>query len=136
MNVFQDQATFMAACDQAHGDRMDMDQAAMYRDLIDEEVEELNDATAISGAGSIVDIVDAGLDIMVVTIGCLLSEGVPAAALAECWQEVIRTNMAKVDPATGKVRKRDDGKVLKPEGWTPPDLKTILRRHGVKVDES
>jgi predicted HAD superfamily Cof-like phosphohydrolase len=38
------------------------------------------------------------------------------------WNEVMRTNFAKIDPETGKVRKREDGKVLKPEGWTPPDL--------------
>jgi predicted HAD superfamily Cof-like phosphohydrolase len=34
--------------------------------------------------------------------------------------------MAKVDPATGKVIKRADGKVLKPEGWTPPDVAAAL----------
>jgi hypothetical protein len=25
-----------------------------------------------------------------------------------------------------KVLKREDGKVLKPEGWSPPDIKKIL----------
>ena len=30
--------------------------------------------------------------------------------------------MAKVDPATGKVTKREDGKVLKPAGWKSPDI--------------
>jgi predicted HAD superfamily Cof-like phosphohydrolase len=34
----------------------------------------------------------------------------------------MRTNFAKIDPVTGKVRKREDGKVLKPEGWEPPQL--------------
>jgi predicted HAD superfamily Cof-like phosphohydrolase len=34
----------------------------------------------------------------------------------------MQTNFAKIDPATGKVRKREDGKVLKPEGWQPPNL--------------
>jgi predicted HAD superfamily Cof-like phosphohydrolase len=38
------------------------------------------------------------------------------------WAEVARSNLAKIDPATGKVIKRPDGKVLKPEGWTPPAL--------------
>jgi predicted HAD superfamily Cof-like phosphohydrolase len=34
----------------------------------------------------------------------------------------MRTNFAKIDAETGKVRKREDGKVLKPEGWQPPNL--------------
>ena len=42
------------------------------------------------------------------------------------WQEVMRTNMAKVDPVTGKVRKREDGKVLKPDGWQPPFLNNFV----------
>jgi predicted HAD superfamily Cof-like phosphohydrolase len=42
------------------------------------------------------------------------------------WNEVMRTNFAKIDKETGKVRKREDGKVLKPEGWTPPNLGRFL----------
>jgi predicted HAD superfamily Cof-like phosphohydrolase len=43
------------------------------------------------------------------------------------WKEVLRTNLAKIDPASGKVIKREDGKVLKPEGWTPPKLADFLK---------
>jgi predicted HAD superfamily Cof-like phosphohydrolase len=42
------------------------------------------------------------------------------------WKEVMDTNFAKIDPDTGKVRKREDGKVLKPDGWRPPDLKAFI----------
>jgi predicted HAD superfamily Cof-like phosphohydrolase len=38
------------------------------------------------------------------------------------WNEVVRSNMSKIDPATGKVIKRDDGKILKPANWSPPNL--------------
>ena len=41
------------------------------------------------------------------------------------FREVHRSNMAKVGPG-GKVLRREDGKILKPEGWTPPDLKGVL----------
>jgi hypothetical protein len=34
----------------------------------------------------------------------------------------MKTNFAKIDKETGKVRKREDGKVLKPVGWTAPEL--------------
>ena len=44
------------------------------------------------------------------------------------WQEVVKTNMAKVDPETGKVRRRTDGKILKPEGWKPPDMTKFVSK--------
>ena len=44
------------------------------------------------------------------------------------WNEVMRTNFAKIDPVTGKVRKREDGKVLKPESWQPPNLTPFLKK--------
>ena len=43
------------------------------------------------------------------------------------WKEVMHTNFAKIDHETGKVRKREDGKVLKPVGWKPPDLKPFVK---------
>jgi predicted HAD superfamily Cof-like phosphohydrolase len=43
------------------------------------------------------------------------------------WKEVMSTNFAKIDHETGKVRKREDGKVLKPLGWTPPNLKPFVK---------
>jgi hypothetical protein len=42
------------------------------------------------------------------------------------WNEVMRSNLDKIDPETGTVLKRDDGKVLKPDGWTPPWLDPYL----------
>lgn len=38
------------------------------------------------------------------------------------------SNMKKVDPATGKVLRREDGKVIKPDGWTPPDILSEIKR--------
>jgi hypothetical protein len=37
------------------------------------------------------------------------------------------SNQAKINPRTGRVNKREDGKVLKPEGWTPPKLEQFLK---------
>jgi predicted HAD superfamily Cof-like phosphohydrolase len=42
------------------------------------------------------------------------------------WKEVMDTNFAKIDPTTGKVIKRADGKVLKPEGWKAPQLAQFI----------
>jgi predicted HAD superfamily Cof-like phosphohydrolase len=47
--------------------------------------------------------------------------------VAGAWDEVLRSNMAKVDPLSGKVRRREDGKILKPEGWKPPNLTKFVK---------
>jgi predicted HAD superfamily Cof-like phosphohydrolase len=120
-NPFSDQAKFMQACDQTIGDSINEEQYTMYQKLIAEEVEELHEAIENNDR---VEQLDALIDILVVTIGALHSMGADAEG---AWQEVLRTNLAKIDPDTGKVIKRDDGKVLKPEGWQPPQLAGYLK---------
>jgi len=116
-NVFRDQAKFMRACDQTVGE-VNYNQKLLYIKLIEEEFNELKEA------GSSPDELDALIDILVVTIGAIHSGGYDAEG---AWKEVMRTNFAKIDKETGKVRKREDGKVLKPIGWTPPDLKNYIK---------
>jgi len=118
-NPFRDQEKFMRACDQTVGTE-NTEQYKLYLDLIEEEVQELKDSTTP------VDDLDALVDILVVTIGAIHSMGADAEG---AWREVMATNFAKIDKVTGRVRKRDDGKVLKPEGWTAPDLKKYVNRN-------
>jgi predicted HAD superfamily Cof-like phosphohydrolase len=120
-NPFRDQEKFMNACDQCvTGDDA---QYEMYRNLITEEYKELQEAVA---AGDRTEQLDALIDILVVTIGAIHSAGFDGEG---AWKEVMKTNFAKIDKKTGKVRKREDGKVLKPVGWTPPDLEQFLKRN-------
>jgi len=119
-NPFRDQEKFMRACDQTV-DTWNVDQFNLYVKLIEEEWKELN--VAIDNVDK-VEVADALVDILVVTIGALHSMGADAEG---AWKEVMRTNFAKIDSETGKVRKREDGKVLKPLGWTPPDLKPFVK---------
>jgi predicted HAD superfamily Cof-like phosphohydrolase len=121
-NAFRDQEKFMKACDQTV-DEFNQDQFNLYLRLIEEESKEL--AVAINDNDP-VETVDALIDIIVVTIGALHSLGADAEG---AWKEVMSTNFAKIDKETGKVRKREDGKVLKPTGWTPPDLKQFLKKN-------
>jgi len=114
-NPFRDQSVFMQASGQTVK-QFNPDQFNMYMGLIEEESQELADAIK---AHDQVEALDALIDILVVTIGAIHSMGADAEG---AWQEVMRTNMAKIDPATGQVRRREDGKILKPEGWQPPDL--------------
>jgi predicted HAD superfamily Cof-like phosphohydrolase len=117
MNPFKDHQMFMLASGQTTGIE-NVDQYRLYHTLIKEEVQELEDSTTRE------DDVDALIDILVVTIGALWSIGVDVEA---AWKEVHGSNMAKVDAGTGVVLRREDGKILKPEGWQPPNSKQYLR---------
>ena len=119
-NPFRDQEKFMRACDQSVGD-FNQNQYEMYLGLIIEEMQELSLAIQNSDR---VEQLDALLDILVVTIGAIHSMGADGEG---GWKEVMSTNFAKIDKETGKVRKREDGKVLKPLGWEPPNLKPFLK---------
>jgi len=123
LNPFRDQEKFMRACDQSV-DGFDEKQFAMYVNLISEEYQELLEATLSDDQ---VETLDALIDILVVTIGAIHSAGWDAEG---AWKEVMATNFAKIDSDTGKVRKREDGKVLKPQGWEPPNLKPFLKKKG------
>lgn len=49
--------------------------------------------------------------------------------LEKSFQAVHTNNLTKVDPITGKVIKRPDGKVIKPVSYVPVDLRTVLESH-------
>jgi predicted HAD superfamily Cof-like phosphohydrolase len=115
-NPFKDIDTFQTACDQEPSEA----NYKMYLSLIDEEVGELVDAVA---ANDRVEQLDALVDILVVTMGAIRAGGFDGEG---AWKEVMDTNFAKIDPNTGKVRKREDGKVLKPEGWKAPELTPFI----------
>ena len=120
-NVFRDQAKFMNACGQTVGTR-NQDQFDLYLKLIKEEVEELQIAVDNNDC---VEQLDALIDIMVVTVGAVQSLGADGEG---AWKEVMSTNLAKIDSLTGRVRKREDGKVLKPVGWRPPELSKYINK--------
>lgn len=69
-------------------------------------------------------IADGGIDTIYVVLGMLNYLGIP---VQEIWDEVQSTNMAKA--VDGKILRRADGKILKPEGWRPPDIKAIIAKH-------
>ena len=116
-NPFRDQEKFMRACEQTVGEFNEA-QYQLYCNLISEEFDEL------VASKTKTDDLDALIDILVVTIGAIHSLGADAEG---AWKEVMSTNFAKIDKQTGRVRKREDGKVLKPAGWTPPDLEQFVK---------
>jgi len=121
MNPFRDQEKFMKACDQTTDD-WNVAQFNLYVNLIEEELSELK--VAINDCDS-KEVVDALTDILVVTIGAAHSMG---CDIEGAWKEVMKTNFAKIGE-DGKVRKREDGKVLKPVGWVPPNLEPFVKKN-------
>lgn len=89
-------------------------------ELIREEVSELYGAVA---EGDMVEIADALGDITVVVFGMALAYKID---LPSVLGEIQRSNMSKVDEKTGKVIRREDGKVLKPETYSPPNVEAYL----------
>lgn len=69
---------------------------------------------------NLVEAIDGLCDTIVVSYGTAEEIGID---LEPFYDEVMRSNMAK---RGGPVRA--DGKRLKPPGWTPPDLESILDR--------
>lgn len=94
----------------------------LRRRLIEEEVKETLDAL---DAMDLVEIVDGIADSIVVLLGTAIAYGVD---LRPVWEEVHQTNMDKYGGG-----KDSYGKSLKPEGWKPPDILSILQSQGYEV---
>jgi predicted HAD superfamily Cof-like phosphohydrolase len=122
--VFTDVTVFLKAVGQetpSFAQATVSDQAELYKKLIKEEVEEFWEAEAVSDD---VEQIDACFDMMWVIIGYMKSRGWDCEKI---WDEGAKSNLSKIDPVTGLVKRREDGKILKPEGWKPPDFTKFLK---------
>lgn len=115
-NMSVDVKRFVDACDQLPSS----ENANLYQRLIVEEFWEFMDAYK---ANDDVEMLDACMDMIWVILGFCHMKGYK---VKEAWDEVADSNLAKIDTKTGKVIKREDGKVLKPEGWKPPELSKFV----------
>ncbi len=88
--------------------------------LLTEEVQEYAEAAR---TGDLVEVLDALADIGYILAGTIINHGMQHI-YDEAFDEVHRSNMAKL--VDGKVLRRKDGKVMKPEGWAPPRLSRFL----------
>ena len=89
--------------------------------LLREEVEEYAEAAL---SGDLVEVLDALADIGYILAGTIINHGMQNI-YDDAFDEVHRSNMAKL--VDGKVLRRDDGKVMKPDGWQPPQLAQFLQ---------
>ena len=129
MNYQNDVEKFMSAADQyigstPHLNENNEDQARLYIDLIDEEFRELCDGFLRRHIG---DIADGGADLVWVVKGLFTTLGID---FDKVWEEVRASNMSKVSEG-GKIKKRADGKILKPEAYFKPDIDRVLKEQGL-----
>ena len=90
--------------------------------LLREEVEEYAEAAR---TGDLVEVLDALADIGYILAGTILNHGMQNI-YDDAFDEVHRSNMAKL--VDGKVLRREDGKVMKPQGWTAPQLAQFVTK--------
>lgn len=120
-NMFQDVKDFQTAVGQNIGVKPELPDPAereLRLRLLKEEYEEY-----IQGEckNDVENIAKELADIIYIVCGTAASYGIP---LDKVFAEVHKSNMAKL--VDGKPVRRADGKILKPDGWRPPDIKSIL----------
>jgi NTP pyrophosphatase (non-canonical NTP hydrolase) len=107
---------FLNACDQ----KPSKENSELYAKLIKEEFEEFVVACRENDE---VEQLDACMDMIWVILGyCHMKE----YDIDGAWKEVTDSNLSKIDSKTGKVIRRDDGKILKPEGWKEPNFERFI----------
>lgn len=95
-----------------------LDQARLYANLVKEEYSELMEAIEHE---NILETADACADLVWVLEGLMYSLGIDPQTV---WDEVARSNHSKT--VDGQLLKRDDGKILKPPTFKPPNIQRAL----------
>ena len=80
------------------------------------------------GDNDIVEIADALTDMLYVFLGTFIAHGLQDIAEA-LFDEVHRSNMSKLDEQSKPIF-RNDGKVLKSNRFSDPDLRSIIAKSG------
>lgn len=96
------------------------DERQLRRTLLHEEY---NEYTVAEAEGDLVEIADALADMTVIIFGTANAYGIDLPAVLG---EVMRSNMSKVNPKTGKVDRREDGKILKGDTYLPPMIEDYM----------
>jgi len=122
MSFYTDVKDFHQAFSQRVGEKSELpnfEERSLRMRLLNEEFREY---VMAEEDNDLVEIADALADIIYIACGTAVSYGIP---LDRVFDEVHRSNMAKL--VDGKPLYREDGKVMKPEGWTAPNIEVILQ---------
>ena len=123
------QLKFMEASGQTT-DKFNFEQFELYIDLVEEEALEMfnsyndfvSDSPELIKNKCLEGIIDGLVDVVVTAKGALISLGVDVnSAMEEVW----KSNLSKIQ-LDGTVIKREDGKVMKPPTYIPPDFSRFV----------
>jgi predicted HAD superfamily Cof-like phosphohydrolase len=104
---------------------------SLYHELVREEIGELEEAMSAYNASenqqeeaqASADALDAICDSIWVLIALAKAMNLP---LEWGWDAVASTNLKKIDPELGIVNRDQNGKIMKPDRWVPPDMLRIV----------
>lgn len=99
------------------------DQLRLRHELMREENEEYLEAAQ---QGDLVEVADALGDMLYILCGTILKHGLEHK-IEEVFLEIQRSNMSKLG-ADGAPIYREDGKVLKSDRYSRPDIASVLER--------
>jgi predicted HAD superfamily Cof-like phosphohydrolase len=105
-------------------------------DLALEELQEYKDACQ---QGNLVEVADSLGDQLYILLGTILRHGMQDI-IEDVFDEIHSSNMSKLDK-DGNAILREDGKILKGDGYFPPNIKKIFDSHldakdsGITKDE-
>jgi predicted HAD superfamily Cof-like phosphohydrolase len=115
---------FMKACGQdviyasERGVENFTEQAELYKNLI---IEEFQETIAAFSEKDIVEVADGLADMVWVIMGLASTLDIP---FHKVWDEVKASNMSKT--VKGKVKRREDGKILKPDTYFRPNIRKAM----------
>lgn len=120
-NMYQDVKDFQTAVGQNIGTEPMFPNIRERKLRMDLMLEEMKEYMESEEKNDLENLAKELADIIYIACGTAASYGIP---LDRVFSEVHRSNMDKL--IDGKALRREDGKILKPEGWVPPDIKKIL----------
>lgn len=121
MSIFQDQSEFLSAGGKQYPTK-DLNELDLSSTLIEEEYNEWLDELDFAGYGNSNDLKEV-LDLIYVAAQYLNMRVGPDKAQI-LWDALHKNNMSKC--IDGKLVKRADGKILKPEGYEKFDIDRYL----------
>lgn len=129
-NQLESLEQFQKAYNSVHNDKPSLIDEKDYKlrfELMKEENEEYLEACE---ENNMVEIADALADKLYILCGTIVSHGMQHI-IDDLFTEVHRSNMSKLGP-DGKPIYREDGKILKGENYSAPELKSIIYKNTTK----
>ena len=119
--AFRDVMQFMRACDQPIGQHPAFPPSDRIGLRLSLNLEEMNEITTAIVKEDLEGVADGIADLVYVLLGMAVEFGIDLPAV---WKQIQDANIAKASAG-----KAPDGKQLKPDGWQPPDIASVLYPH-------